>query len=64
MVITGRDRELLLKLHSYGLIATNQVKKIVFNDIAAKKPESLERYPFLLTQIIYCGVCGDKLCLW
>lgn len=34
MVITNRDRELLLKLHSYGMLATNQVKKIVFNDIA------------------------------
>jgi DNA-binding HxlR family transcriptional regulator len=34
MVITNRDREFLLKLHSYGMLATNQVKKIVFNDIA------------------------------
>jgi DNA-binding Lrp family transcriptional regulator len=34
MVITNRDRELLLKLHSYGMLTTNQVKKIVFNDIA------------------------------
>lgn len=28
----------------------------------AKKPESAVRYPFLLTEVIYCGVCGDKLC--
>lgn len=34
MVITNRDRLFLLKLHSYGMLATNQVKKIVFNDIA------------------------------
>lgn len=34
MVITNRDRLLLLKLHSYGMLATNQIKKIVFNDIA------------------------------
>lgn len=26
-----------------------------------KKPESHQRYPFLLSEIIYCGTCGDKL---
>jgi hypothetical protein len=34
MVITNRDRLLLFKLHSYGMLATNQVKTVVFNDIA------------------------------
>jgi hypothetical protein len=34
MVITNRDRLLLSQLHLYGMLATNQVRKIVFNDIA------------------------------
>lgn len=34
MVITNRDRELLLKLHSCGMLTTNQLNMVVFNDIA------------------------------
>lgn len=34
MVITSRDRKLLLKLHSCGMLTTNQLNMVVFNNIA------------------------------
>ena len=34
MVITNRDRKLLLKLHSCGMLTTNQLNMVVFNNIA------------------------------
>ncbi len=39
-----------------------RVQEKLSKNHCAKKPESVERYPFLLTEVIYCGVCGDKLC--
>ncbi|NOT78971.1 MAG: recombinase family protein [Bacteriovoracaceae bacterium] len=39
-----------------------RVQEKLSKNHCAKKPESVERYPFFLTEIIYCGVCGDKLC--
>lgn len=39
-----------------------RVQERLSKNHCAKKPESVERYPFLLTEVIYCGVCGDKLC--
>jgi hypothetical protein len=39
-----------------------RVQERLAKNHCAKKLESIERYPFLLTEIIYCGVCGDKMC--
>lgn len=42
-------------------VTFQRVQEKLTKNHCAKKPESFERYPFLLTEIIYCGVCGDKL---
>lgn len=39
----------------------NQVRERLSKNHCAKKPESESRFPFLLTEVIYCGVCGEKL---
>jgi site-specific DNA recombinase len=36
--------------------------KLVKNGIVKKKPHSEKRYPYTLTGVIFCGVCGDRLC--
>lgn len=36
--------------------------KLAKNGIVKKKPHSGKRYPYTLTGIIFCGVCGDRLC--
>ncbi|MCM2351838.1 MAG: recombinase family protein [Bacteriovoracaceae bacterium] len=39
-----------------------EVKERLSKNHCAKKPESASRFPFVLTEVIYCGVCGEKLC--
>ena len=36
--------------------------KLVKNGIVMKKPHTEKRYPYTLTGLIFCGVCGDRLC--
>ena len=42
-------------------VTFNQVRERLSKNHCAKKPESESRFPFLLTEVIYCGVCGEKL---
>ncbi len=39
-----------------------RVQEKLSKNKSAKKPESAERYPFLLTEVMYCGTCGEKMC--
>ncbi len=43
-------------------VTFKRVQEKLTKNHCTKKPERAERYPFLLTEVIYCGVCGDKLC--
>lgn len=40
----------------------NRVQEKLTKNHKRKKPESQNRYPFILTEVISCGVCGEKLC--
>src|SRR5690606_10188765 len=40
----------------------NRVQEKLSKNHKRKKPESQNRYPFILTEVISCGVCGEKLC--
>ncbi len=40
----------------------NRVQELLNKNYKRKKPDRENRYPYLLTGLIYCGVCGDRLC--
>lgn len=40
----------------------NRVNEILKSNRSRKKPYTKERYPYLLTGITFCKVCGDRLC--
>lgn len=42
-------------------ITFNRVQEKLSKNHCAKKPETVNRFPFILTEVIYCGVCGEKL---
>lgn len=39
----------------------DRVREKLSKNHCAKKPESVSRYPFILTEVIYCGACGEKM---
>jgi site-specific DNA recombinase len=39
-----------------------RVQKILTNNKALKKPPAENRYPYILSGLIFCKVCGDRLC--
>lgn len=43
-------------------VAFIRVQKMLSQNKCHKKPSSPTRYPYLLTGIIYCQKCGDRLC--
>ena len=40
----------------------NRVQKKLKDNYRKKKPSSKTRYPYLLSGIVYCKVCGDVMC--
>ncbi len=40
----------------------NKVQRMLKNNRSVKKTDSPRRYPYILTGLIYCADCGDKLC--
>ena len=40
----------------------NRVQKKLKDNYRKKKPSSKNRYPYLLSGIVYCKVCGDVMC--
>lgn len=40
----------------------NRVQEKLSKNFKRKKPESVNRYPFILTEVLSCGACGEKLC--
>ena len=43
-------------------VTFGRVQEKLSKNYKRKKPESVNRYPFILTEVISCGVCGEKLC--
>ncbi len=39
-----------------------RVQKILSVDAKHRKPPSPQRYPYLLSGVLYCKTCGDRLC--
>ncbi len=39
----------------------NRVQEKLSKNHCAKKPETDSRFPFILTEVIYCGTCGEKM---
>jgi site-specific DNA recombinase len=40
----------------------DKVRKILKNNRSVKKSASSRRYPYILTGLVYCADCGDRLC--
>ena len=40
----------------------NKVQKILAQNKSIKKSASARRYPYILTGLVYCADCGDRLC--
>ncbi len=43
-------------------ITFQRVQEILTKNYRRKKPATPNRYPYQLTSLIVCGVCGDRLC--
>lgn len=42
-------------------VTFNRVQEKLSKNHCAKKPESASRFPFILTEVTYCGTCGEKM---
>jgi site-specific DNA recombinase len=42
-------------------VTFNRVQERLTKNHCAKKPESIQRYPYFLSEVMYCGTCGEKM---
>lgn len=40
----------------------DRVQEKLHKNLSKKKPHSAQRYPYILSGMIFCGMCGDTLC--
>jgi hypothetical protein len=52
---------ILLTIFSIPVLAQRSPEVLTRLDHCSKKPESIQRYPYFLSEAMYCGTCGEKM---